>query len=150
MAIDESTDIISEAQLLVYGKFACGCRMVEEVRDSCSTVDTFFTENQFDWGCVVECCVSSAAWMMVRNIGFWGILQRKFPHIHIKHCIIHQEALASKELLSVFNEMIPVVIKVVNFVKSRDLNCRLFKDLCSTENAHHFITLHGCEVAFMR
>jgi len=30
-----------------------------------------------------------------------------------------------------------VVIEVVNFVKSRDLNCRLFKDLCSTENAEH-------------
>jgi len=29
-----------------------------------------------------------------------------------------------------------VVIKVVNFV-SRDLNCRLFKDLSSTENAEH-------------
>jgi len=28
-----------------------------------------------------------------------------------------------------------VVITVVNFVKSRDLNCRLLKDLCSTENA---------------
>jgi len=30
-----------------------------------------------------------------------------------------------------------VVIKVVNFVKSRDWNCRLIKDLCSSENAEH-------------
>jgi len=37
----------------------------------------------------------------------------------------------------VFNEVMQVVMKVVNFVKSRDLNCRLFKDLCSTENAEH-------------
>ena len=63
--------------------------------------------------------------------------KRKFSHIHIKHCINHREALASKELSSVFNEVMQVVIKVVNFVKSRDLNCRLFKDLCSTENAEH-------------
>jgi len=28
LAIDESTDITSEAQLLVYGTFACGCRIV--------------------------------------------------------------------------------------------------------------------------
>jgi len=26
---------------------------------------------------------------------------------------------------------------VVNFAKFRDLNCRLFKDFCSTENAEH-------------
>jgi len=37
----------------------------------------------------------------------------------------------------VFNEVMQVVMKVVNFVKSRDLNCRLFKDLCSTKNAEH-------------
>jgi len=37
----------------------------------------------------------------------------------------------------VFNEVMQVVIKVVNFVKSRYLKCRLFKDLCSTENAEH-------------
>ena len=29
LAIDKSTDITSEVQLLVYGKFACGCRIVE-------------------------------------------------------------------------------------------------------------------------
>ena len=140
-----------------------GCRIVEELlccltlhstttgHDIFSGVDTFFTENQFDWGRVVECCIDGAPPMMGRNIGFRGILQRKFPHIHIKHCIIHREALASKKVSSVFNEVMQVVIKVVNFVKSRDLNCRLFKDLCSTENAEHStITLHGCEVAFTR
>ena len=73
--------------------------------------------------------------MTGRNIRFRGILQRKFPRIHIKYCIIHWEALDSKELSSVFSEVMQVIIKVVNFVKFRDLNCRLFKDLCSTENA---------------
>jgi len=37
----------------------------------------------------------------------------------------------------VFNEVMRIVIKVVNFVNTRDLNCRLFKDLCSTENGEH-------------
>jgi len=69
---------------------------------------------------------------------------------HSHHCIIHRGALVSKELSSVFNEVMQVVIKVVKLVKSRDLKCRLFKDLCSIENENHstFITLHGGEVAF--
>jgi len=149
LAIDESTDIMLEAQLLVYGKFACGCCIVEELlccltlhlttteHNIFSAVDTFFMENQFDLGHVVKCCIDGAPSMMGKNIGYRDILQRRFPHIHIKHCIIHQEALASKELSSVFNQVMQVVIKVVNFVKSRDLNRRLFKDLCSTENAQH-------------
>jgi len=149
LAIDEFTDITSEAQLLVYDKFVCGCRILEELlccltlhstttgHDIFRAMDTFFTKNQFDWGRVVECCIDGTPSMMGRNIGFLGILQRTFPPIHIKHCIIHREALASQELSSVFSEMMQVVIKVVNFVKSRDLNCRPFKDLCFTENADH-------------
>ena len=102
LAIDKSTDIKSEVQLLVYGKFACGCRIVEELLccltlhstttgyDIFSAVDTFFTEKQFDWGRVVECCIDGAPSMMGRNIGFRGILQTKFPYIYIKHCIIHR------------------------------------------------------------
>jgi len=76
LAIDESTDIASEAQLLVYGKFPCGFRIVEELlccstlhstttgHDVFSAVDTFFTENQFDWGRVVECCIDGGPSMM--------------------------------------------------------------------------------------
>jgi len=138
LAKDKSTDITLEAQLLVYGKLACGCRIEEELlccltlhsttgHDVFSAVNTFFTENQFDWGRVVEYCIDGAPSMMGRNNGFRGILQRKFPHIHVRHSIVHREALASKELSSVFNEVMQVVIKVVHFVKSRDFNCRLFK-----------------------
>ena len=89
---------------------------------------------------------------MGRNFRFRGILQRKFPHVHIKHCSIHQDTLSSKELSPAFNEVMQVVIKVVSFVKSRDLNYRLFKYLCTTENEQHstFVTLHRCGVAFMR
>ena len=38
---------------------------------------------------------------------------------------------------SVFKEVMQVVINVVNFVKSTDLNCRLCKDFCSSENAEY-------------
>jgi len=65
LTIVESTDITSEAQLLLYAKFACGCHTVEELlccltlhstttgHDICFPVDAFFTENQFDWGRLV-------------------------------------------------------------------------------------------------
>ena len=67
-----------------------GCRIVEELlcclmlhstttgHDIFRAVDTYFTENQFDWGHVVECCIDGAPSMMGRNIGFRGILQENF------------------------------------------------------------------------
>ena len=79
LVIDESADITSEAQLLLYGKFACGCRIVEELlrsltlysttawHDIFGVVDTFCAENQFGWGRVVECCIDGAPSMMGRN-----------------------------------------------------------------------------------
>jgi len=88
----------------------------------------------------------------VTFVGFWGVIApidlpwirswisrycSKIISSHPHHCIIHREALASKEFSSVLNEVMQVVIKVANFVKSRDFNCRLFKDICSTENAEH-------------
>ena len=90
LAIDESTNITSEAQLLMYGKFACGCRIAVELlccltlhstttgHDIFSAVDTFFTKNQFDWGCVVMCCNNGAPLMKERNIGFRGIFKENF------------------------------------------------------------------------
>ena len=81
---------------------------------------------------------------MGRNIGFHGILQRKFPHIHFKQCIIHREALASKELSSVFNEVMQVVIKMVNFVTSRSLSCRFFRIFASLK-MHRKLFAHSTQ-----
>ena len=90
LAIDEFTDITSEAQLLVYDKFVCGCRILEELlccltlhsttigHDILRAMDTFFTKNQFDWGCVVMCCNNGAPLMKERNIGFRGIFKENF------------------------------------------------------------------------
>jgi len=90
LAIDEFTDITSEAQLLVYGKFACGCHIVEEL--------WILFSRRISLIGVVSQSVDGAPSMMGRNIGFRDILQRKYPHIHISHCIIHREALGSNEL----------------------------------------------------
>ena len=59
-------------------------------QDVFTAVDTFFAEDQFDWGCVVEYCICGAPSMMGKNIGFRGILQRKYPHIHITASFIEE------------------------------------------------------------
>ena len=52
------------------------------------------------------------------------------PNVNFTHCIIHREALASKALVPELNSVPETAVKIVNFIKSRPLNARLFAILC--------------------
>ena len=103
----------------------------------------FFTKNNPDWKKVIERSMDGAPSVMGKNIGLLRILSREYPHIKINHCIIHRQSLASKDLSPNFFDMMQVVISSVNYVKARDLNSRMFKQLCITENSdHHILLMH--------
>ena len=106
-------------------------------------IDNFFTENNLDWKKVIECSMDGAPSMMGKNIGVLGILSREYPHIKINHCIIHRQNLASKDMSPNFSDVMQVVISTVNYVKARELNSRMFKQLCITKNSnHHTLLMH--------
>jgi hypothetical protein len=46
------------------------------------------------------------------------------------HCIIHREALATKKIALELNKVLKEAVTVVNFIRSRVLNSRLFSKLC--------------------
>ena len=106
LALDESTDITAQPQLLIFGRFLKESSVTEELlacisletttrgEDIFNAIDKFFTENNLDWSKVIECSMDGAPSMMGKNIGVRGILSRKHPHIKINHCIIHRRSLA--------------------------------------------------------
>ena len=53
------------------------------------------------------------------------------PHVKFTHCIINREALAAKNLEPEVNQVLKDVIQIVNFIKARPLNSRLFSVLCN-------------------
>ena len=112
-------------------------------------IDKFFTENNLDWNKVIECSMDGAPSMMGKNIGLLEILSREYLHIKINHCIIYRQSLASKDLSPNFCDMMQVVISTVNYVKARDLNSRMFKQLCITENSNHHISLMHTAVRWL-
>ncbi|KAJ3589139.1 hypothetical protein NHX12_009987 [Muraenolepis orangiensis] len=79
--------------------------------------------------------------MMGKNKGFNSRLKEKAPHCTIFHCVIHRQALASKNLSEDLSETLSTVVKIVNFIKGRPTNKRLFADLCEDE-AHQTLLLH--------
>ena len=87
--------------------------------------------------------MNGALSMIGKNIGFLRILSREYFHIKVNHCIIHCQNLASKDLSLNFSDVMQVVISTVNYVKARDLNSRMFEQLCITENSnYHTLLMH--------
>ncbi|GBN96529.1 SCAN domain-containing protein 3 [Araneus ventricosus] len=59
------------------------------------------------------------------------------------HCILHQHALAMKKLPPLKREILSETIKIINLIKSRLKNNRLFKILCDDmDSLHASLLLH--------
>ncbi|XP_072377810.1 general transcription factor II-I repeat domain-containing protein 2-like [Diabrotica undecimpunctata] len=64
------------------------------------------------------------------------------------HCIIHQEALCSKKIE--FQNVVKVVVSIVNFIKSRALNHRQFKQFLDDIESEYGDLLYYTEVRWLR
>ena len=88
LAVNESTDITAQAQLLIFGRFLKVISITEELlacisletttrgEDIFNGIDKCFTENDLNWNKVIECSMDGAPSMMGKNIGLLGILSR--------------------------------------------------------------------------
>jgi hypothetical protein len=64
-------------------------------------------------------------------------------------CIVHREALASHDLEPKSHSVLQEVVKVVNFVKARQLNSHSFPVLCEEMQANHKLLLLHSEVRWI-
>ncbi len=71
------------------------------------------------------------------------------PNIRANHCIIHRQALASKKISPELNDTMSLVINVVNFIKSKALNSRLFSVLCEEVGTNHRCLLLHSEIRWL-
>ena len=82
--------------------------------------------------------------------GFQTCVKNVNPDVITNHCMIHCEALAARILPESLKEVMQVVIKVVNFIKSTILSSavqtRLFRNLCADMDADHVNLLYYTEV----
>ena len=77
--------------------------------------------------------------------GLQALIKREAPDVIWTHCIIHREALASKELRVELNEVLQFVIESVNYIKTRPVKARFFSMLCDEMGADHITLLFYCE-----
>ena len=85
--------------------------------------------------------------MAGKTIGFKSFFQAaENNHITFTHCFIHREALAAKKLAPELNDVLHDAVKIINFIKNRALNSRLFSNLFKDTDSHYTNLLLHAEV----
>ena len=150
LQLDESTDVGSRAQLLVFIRFPDAdsyiivdeylCCLDLEVKTTAEQVfnklNEFMTEKQIPWDKCCSLTTDGAAVMTGRFSGVGARVKAVAKNCVLKHCIIHREALAVKPLSSdkqrktELESVLDIVVKTVNYIKcgGKGKSTRVFKN----------------------
>ncbi|KAF2345778.1 Ribonuclease H-like domain [Trinorchestia longiramus] len=161
LQFDESCDVASCAVLLGFIRYIHQDRIKEEFlfcenlltttkgEDVFNIINSFFTKNGLDWNSVQQVSVDGAPAMMGGHRGLRGLIQAVNPEISVDHCIIHRYSLGSKSLPGNLKLVFEDVLKIVNFIKSRDVNSRIFKELYKEMGEKYEVLLYHTDVRWL-
>ncbi len=146
---DESTDCANIAQLLCFVRYLKDDMAEDEMlfcapltgRTTSQCLHEIFKKYvehmKIDWSKCVGVCTDGARAMTGKHSGFVTRFQENAPNAVWTHCFIHWQALAAKAMCSELKSVMESCAKVVNFIKSRATNSRLFSLLCDEVGAEH-------------
>ena len=171
LQLDESTDVGSRAQLLVFIRFPDAdsynivdeylCCLDLEVKTTAEQVfnklNEFMTEKQIPWDKCCSLTTDGAAVMTGRFSGVGARVKAVAKNCVLKHCIIHREALAVKPLSSdkqrktELESVLDIVVKTVNYIKcgGKGKSARVFQKLCEEMDSDNVILLLHTEVRWL-
>ncbi|QQP39543.1 Uncharacterized protein FKW44_020461, partial [Caligus rogercresseyi] len=150
LQLDESTETALESQLIAFARYEKEGKMKEEflfcntlpttttAKDVKAIVDSFFEVNGLSWQNFKHICTDGAPAMIGVKGGFVTLVKNEWPHVTSSHCLLHRHALASKTLPPRLFEVMDVAVKVINFIRAKAKNHRLFQLLANEMGAQHF------------
>ena len=161
MQLDESTDCAQYSQLLVFVRYMYECDIKEEflfceplvtttkATDVLDLVTTFMDKHNIPMDKLGSMCTDGAPAMLGNKSGFCALVKRLVPDVTVTHCVLHRHALASKSLPQDIKDIMTNVVSVVNFIRSRASNHRLFLALCKEMGSEHEVLLYHTEVRWL-
>ncbi|XP_025412220.1 zinc finger BED domain-containing protein 5-like [Sipha flava] len=81
--------------------------------------------------------------------GFVSKLKQNFPNIISTHCFIHREALMIKSIPGELKNVLDLVIKMVNYIKSRDLKTRILKKMCEEAGSRYEVLVLHTQIRWL-
>lgn len=158
LQMDEATDSNKDCLLIIdYVRFIDGDDMREDLL-FCKTVsgrataeelfqilDTYLKEASLKWEDCVGICTDGGQVMAGKRGGLQALIKRISPNVQWTHCMIHREALASKQLSLELNDVMTHIIATVNYIKTRPVKARIFSALCEEMGSDHTAVLFHSE-----
>ncbi|XP_026475942.1 zinc finger BED domain-containing protein 5-like [Ctenocephalides felis] len=157
LQLDESTDVASCSQLLMFTRYIKNDDVKEEYlfckslptttrgEDVFQTLKEFIEKNGLDWLKLVGICTDEALAMMGVRSGFQSLVKQVAPQVFNYHCLIHRYALAVKTLPPDLLNTLSDIVKIVNRIRGSATNSRLFKVLCDEVGAAFNALLYHIE-----
>lgn len=161
LQFDESTDVSNCAQFVVFVRFEADESIMEEIlfckalpaNTSGQCLYDMFLEStcnyDIDWKKCIAICSDGAKAMSGKNSGLVAKLKSIMPNISWTHCFLHRQALAAKVVPSDLNDVLKEVIKIVNSIKGKALQTRLFRIVCEDMGSLHQNLLYHTEVRWL-
>ena len=95
-------------------------------RDVFNMVKSCFQKNHIPMETIGSICTDGAPAMLGNRSGFVSLIRNEVPDVIITHCILHRHALMSRTLPSSLQYIMNSCVKIINFIRGRALNHRLF------------------------
>ena len=161
LQLDESTDISTCAQLLVYARYIFESNVKVKYlfsepllttykgEDVFKIVKDFFEKHALDWKQLVGISTDGAPSMIGCRSGFKGLVTSVAPHVSFTDCVIHGFALAMKTLPSGLQELLQDVVKIVNHISANATTSRLFAAFCEEVGSNFKVLLLHTEVRWL-
>ena len=93
-------------------------------------IQSFFEEHDISWKNCSSICTDGAAAMVGKYSGVVAQIKSKNSKTVAIHCLLHRHDLAVKRMPLDLVRVLEDVTKIVNFIKARPLNSRIFKLPC--------------------
>ena len=147
--IDETIDINKKAQLLSVIRYVDGDSITEEYlfckelskrntgQEIFRITNQFFTIHGIHRSNCINVCVDGVSAMMGADNGFVAWVKRQNPARQITHYCIHRKALMIKLLTPELSETMSDCIEIVNLIKAKALDSRIFSILCDEMGSEH-------------
>lgn len=161
LQLDESTDCVNAAQLICFIKYEYLGQILEDFffckplqlrttgEDIFKLIDSYVKENNILWENCVGVCSDGARAMIGKYSGLLARIKEIAPNVTWVHCIIHREALASKNLSEDLKLVLDTAVKIINFIKARPMNSRIFSKMCQEMGSEHQQLLLHTEVRWL-
>ncbi|KAF0697584.1 zinc finger BED domain-containing protein 5-like, partial [Aphis craccivora] len=112
-------------------------------------IDCYLKKIGINWSKCCGLCTDGGKSMSGIYSGLRARVMKIVPNINWSHCCIHRQSLASKNLPGQLKLVLNEAIKLVNFIKARSTNSRIFKALYENMMSPHSILLFLTEVRWL-